>query len=310
MDHPASHNRKRSRGLFALSVVGLCIAMALSYAAGAYVEKSNAPPPPPVQPLSGNALRLMTYNVRIDSSSDGDNSWSHRRDMVASVIRFHQADIIGAQEASFSMIDDLQTRLPGYRWVGTGSNGGDSGACDPIFWRTSRLELLNNRTYWLSETPDEPSTGWDAAYPRTVTYTHLRERQTGAEIHVFNTHFDHRGGEARGQSIELVAQWVNNLPDDAHVVFMGDLNLVPDSGELQTLAELSQLRDAYTHSLTGNHGASNSFMGFRPSRWTGRRIDHIFVQNLIVQQHAILNDEFDGRRPSDHYPVVAEVLFE
>lgn len=290
-------------------MVGLCVAMALSFAAGSYVEHRKALPPPPAQPLSGNALRVMTYNIRIDTAGDGDNSWSNRRDLVASMVRFHQADVVGAQEASHSMIEDLTQRLPGYDWVGTGSNGGLEGAFDPIFWRTSRLELIDSKTYWLAETPEKPVAGWDAAYPRTVTYAHFRERESGESLHVFNTHFDHRGGEARFRSAGLVSGWVNELDTDAHVVFMGDLNCVADSEPVVELTRTSRLRDAFELSLSGNHGPSNSFMGFRPSRWTGRRLDYVFVQNLIVQQHAILNDEFDGRRPSDHYPVIAEVLF-
>lgn len=286
------------------------VLLVLAFGAGVYVEKRNAPPPPPMQPLTGNALRVMTYNIRIDSSSDGENAWRYRRDAVASMIRFHQADIVGAQEASFAMIADLQVRLADYRWVGVGSNGGDSGAADPIFWRESRLELLASETFWLSPTPAVPSTGWDAAFPRTVVYAHLRERETGLEVHVFNTHFDHRGSEARDHSAGVVAERVNRLPPDAHVVFMGDLNTVPNSAPLVTLTDTTRLRDAHELSLTGHFGPENSFMGFRPSRWTGRRIDHILVQNVVVQQHGILADEIDGRKPSDHYPVMAEILLD
>ncbi|MCA8912356.1 MAG: endonuclease/exonuclease/phosphatase family protein [Planctomycetes bacterium] len=309
MDQPRP-TRKTSLRTPAITILAVCVALALGYAAGAYVERRNAPPPPPVQPLEGNALRVMTYNVHVDGSRDGDNPWSIRRDLVASVIRFHQADVAGLQEASMDMIDDLDKRLPGYAWVGEGSNGDGSGVCDPIFWRTSRLEFLESEVFWLSPTPDEASTGWDAAYPRTVTFVKLRVRETGKVLYVFNTHFDHRGSDAREHSAALVAERVNKLPADAPVAFIGDMNCVPDSAPLQVLKDETQLRDAYSLSLTGNHGPSSSFMGFRPSRWTGRRIDHIFVQNLVVQQHAILNDEFDGRKPSDHYPVVAEVLFE
>ncbi|MCA8913866.1 MAG: endonuclease/exonuclease/phosphatase family protein [Planctomycetes bacterium] len=300
--------KRSTRGFGALSMLVGALALVLAFGAGVYVEKRNAPPPPPVQPLSGNALRVMTYNIRIDSSSDGDNAWRYRRDLVASMIRFHQADIVGAQEASHEMIADLEDRLEGYRWVGVGSNGGDSGATDPIFWRDSRLELLDHETFWLSPTPSEPSTGWDAAFPRTVVYAHLRERETKLELHVFNTHFDHRGSTAREHSAELVAERVNHLPPDARVVLLGDLNTIPDSPPLKTLTDLTRLRDAYGLSLTGHFGPANSFMGFRESRWTGRRIDHIFVQNVVVQQHGILADEIDGRKPSDHFPVMAEIL--
>ena len=286
------------------------IALLISFGVGVYFEKRNALPPPPIQPLSGNALRLITFNIRIDSASDGDNRWAYRRDAVASVIRFHQADIIGAQEASFDMIADLHERLPAYRWTGIGSNGGESGAADPIFWRDSRLELLSAETFWLSPTPQSVSTGWDAAFPRTVVYAHLRERETREELHVFNTHFDHRSSEAREHSAALVAARVNALPPEARVVFMGDLNCVPDSPPLQILQESTDLRDAFGLSLTGHFGPENSFMGFQSSRWTGRRIDHIYVRNMIVQQHGILADEVDGQKPSDHFPVLAEVILE
>ena len=119
MDQPRP-TRKTSLRTPAITILAVCVALALGYAAGAYVERRNAPPPPPVQPLEGNALRVMTYNVHVDGSRDGDNPWSIRRDLVASVIRFHQADVAGLQEASMDMIDDLDKRLTEVTWARRG----------------------------------------------------------------------------------------------------------------------------------------------------------------------------------------------
>jgi endonuclease/exonuclease/phosphatase family metal-dependent hydrolase len=294
---------------FSLALVGLA-ASVLSVLAGAtlYAVATN---PPPNEPLDNAALRAMSFNIRVNTTSDGANDWPHRRDLAAAAIRFHQADLVGIQEAYRDMIDDVQYRLPGYRWVGAGTTDGhDAGAMNPVMWRESRLELLRWETIWLSPTPRTPSVGWDAAYPRTVTYAILRERRSGAELHVFNTHLDHEGEQAREQSALLIAERVNALPTEARVVLLGDFNCNNDAAPLCAIGRHTTLRNAREVSLTGHYGPTGSFTGFAGPQYTGPLIDHIFVRGLVVQQHGILPDHHDGRLPSDHFPVLAEILIE
>jgi endonuclease/exonuclease/phosphatase family metal-dependent hydrolase len=251
----------------------------------------------------------MSFNIRVNTASDGANDWPHRREIAAAAIRFHQADLVGVQEAYRDMAVDVQQRLPGYGYVGAGtSDGRDGGAINALFWRESRLELLRWETIWLSETPQTPGTGWDAAFPRTATYAVLRERRSGAALHVFNIHLDHEGERAREQSALLLAERVNALPADARVILLGDFNCNQDTAPLRVINQHTKLRNAREISLTGHYGPSGTFTGFAGPQYTGPLIDHIFVRGLIVQQHGALPDHHDGRLPSDHFPVLAEVL--
>jgi endonuclease/exonuclease/phosphatase family metal-dependent hydrolase len=264
---------------------------------------------PAIQPLSQPALRVMSFNIRVNTASDGENAWPQRRDIAAAAIRFHQADLVGVQEAYADMAGDLQQRLPGYRWVGAGTTDGkQSGAINALFWRESRLELLRWETLWLSPTPDKPGIGWDAAFPRTATCAVMRERSSGAELHVFNVHLDHEGASAREHSAALLAGRVNALPADARVILLGDFNCDHCAAPTVNLVSSTRLRDAREISLTGHYGPSGSFTGFAGPQYTGPRIDHIFVHGFTVQQHGILPDHHDGRLPSDHFPVLAELL--
>jgi endonuclease/exonuclease/phosphatase family metal-dependent hydrolase len=264
-----------------------------------------------MQPLDQPALRVMSFNVRVNTASDAENDWPHRRELVPATIRFHQADVVGVQEAYRGMIEDMQQRLPGYGWYGVGtSDGRDEGAFNPVFWRESRLELINSETFWLSPTPDMPSTGWDAAFPRTATHVVLRERRSGIELHVFNTHLDHEGAQARLESARLLDRQIGKLPDNARVVLLGDFNCTDDSPPLEAITEAGRVRDARDVSATPHYGPTGSFTGFAGPQYTGPLLDHVFVRGLAVQQHGILPDHFDGRLPSDHFPVLAEILLQ
>ena len=296
MDEPPKRNR------WAWSGVALIVMGALCFVAGMMVGDAFVPPAIEVAPLDQPALRVMSFNIRVNTESDGENAWSHRRDMVARTIQFHQADLVGLQESYSSMADDLEDRLPDYVRVSNGET------LNPILYRESRLELVSSHVIWLSETPDVESVGWDASTTRTAAYAVFRERRTQSELHVFNIHFDQRGELSRVNSAALVASRVKELPPEARVLVIGDFNLLADSPALEMLEDGTNLRDAFDVSLAPHHGPGGSFKGFKDSKYSGRRVDHIYVRNLVVKQHGILADHYDGRQPSDHYPVLAEVL--
>jgi endonuclease/exonuclease/phosphatase family metal-dependent hydrolase len=292
-----------------LLLVGLA-ATVLSFSAGVTLGAVKTPAQP-MQPLDQPALRAMSFNVRVNTSSDGENDWSHRRELVPATIRFHQADVVGVQEAYRGMIGDMQARLPGYAWYGVGtSDGKEEGAFNPVFWRESRLELVSGETFWLSPTPETPSSGWDAAFPRTATHIVLRECRSGTKLHVFNTHLDHEGEQARLESARLLSRRIRELPAAARVILLGDFNCSDGSPPLRALTGSGRLRDARDVSATPHYGPTGSFTGFAGPQYSGPLLDHIFVRGLAVQQHGILPDHFDGRLPSDHFPVLAEILLQ
>jgi len=266
----------------------------------------------PAQGLA-EALRVMTFNIRYDNPGDGEDGWANRKAKVASMIRLHGADVVGLQEAQPNQIADLQAALPLLAWFGTGRSAERDGEHCAVFYRRDRLEVLAESTFWLSETPDAAgSRGWDAALPRIVTWGRLRDRRSGSVFHLFNTHLDHVGEGARRESARLLLRKVAEIAGpDGPVVVTGDFNTTPDSEPYRILtsgdAPRGALVDAMRASSCPHHGPTSSWNGFKAIE-PGRRIDFVLVRPPVaVLQHAILSDTFDGRFPSDHLPVLAEV---
>ena len=263
-------------------------------------------------------IRVMTFNIRYDEPRDNANAWPNRKELVASMIRFHNADLVGVQEALKRQMDDLEALLPEYAWLGVGrADGKASGEYSAIFYRRKRFQSLESSTFWLSETPNVPSAGWDAAYPRIVTWTKLRDRTTGKVFFLFNTHFDHRGVKARTESARLLLNRINQSDPALPVVVTGDFNFTEDADGYQLLTGKNSavssklvLLDTRYVSQHGHHGPTSTFNEFK-ALVPGKKIDYVFVKgNIRVVQHGALSDTWDGRFPSDHLPVLAEIVIE
>lgn len=263
-------------------------------------------------PAARAPLRVMTFNLRYNNPGDGVNAWPNRRDWVAGLVRWHAPDAIGVQEALAGMLEDLDTRLPGFARVGVGrTDGRTKGEYSAILYRTDRLQLLDSGTFWLSPTPDAVgSKGWDAALERIATWARFRDRATGCAFLHLNTHFDHIGERAREESARLIRRRLDSLAQGLPVVMTGDLNSTPESGAYRTLtrdtvAGKPPLRDAFVASRDGNYGPSASWNAFKAIE-PGRRIDFVLANARVdLLAHAILPDSWDGRFPSDHLPVMA-----
>jgi endonuclease/exonuclease/phosphatase family metal-dependent hydrolase len=266
-----------------------------------------------VQISDSNSLRMMTYNIRFDNPADGVHAWPNRKELVASVIRFHKADIIGVQEALEYQIQDLMELLPGYDWVGVGRNEDGGGEFSAILYRSSVVAVKAAQTFWLSESPDEPgSKSWDSSLPRIATWAHFVTSSDGRELFVLNTHFDHRGEQARLESARLLKEQVSKLANGLPVIVMGDLNATSEQPPLVLLSDTPlsdgrSLRDGFFHSIVPHHGPASTWTGFTKIA-ADRRIDYIFAsEDLPIHYHAILTDKLEDRYPSDHLPVLVEV---
>lgn len=256
-------------------------------------------------------LRLMTFNIRYNNPSDGQNAWPHRKDLVADIIR-ERADIACLQEAQLGQIEDLEPRLAEFKWYGVGRDDGEKGGefC-PIFYRRDRYTLLDQKTRWLSEAPQVAgSKSWDAAITRLVTFVQLLDKKTNTTFWVLNTHFDHVGAQARKNSARLIRDFVIGLDQQQPAIVAGDFNCTPDSEpyEILTVAKPApKLRDARTTSQQPPAGPDSTWCGFREVV-PGRRIDFIFVNPEVkVHRHRTIDEKTDGRFPSDHLPVVAHL---
>ena len=234
--------------------------------------------------LSGfsQQINIITFNIRYNTPNDGVNAWPNRIDMVSGLLKFHDPDIFGFQEALIGQIQDIQNKLPDFEWFGVGRDDGKvGGEFSPIFFNKSKFILIDHGTFWLSETPNEPSKGWDAALNRIVTWGKFKSKVTGKPFYVFNTHFDHIGVEARKNSAELISKKIEELINDQNypVILTGDFNLTPEQEPVLLIKKF--LKDSREISEQSPYGPVGTFNSFDWNAAMDERIDYIFVNDRI-----------------------------
>ncbi len=259
----------------------------------------------------GQTYQIMTYNIRYGNANDGENHWNLRKDFLQGQIAFYKPDIFGIQEGLHFQVQYLDSSFTNYKYVGIGrEDGKEKGEYSAIFYNTDKFKVLDKSTFWLSETPDKISVGWDAAMERICTYTLLEDKISKQKFWVFNTHFDHIGEQARIESAKLIYKNITALnQDNLPVVLMGDFNLEPDSVPIQFLS--TSLNDSFTSSLEKPFGPFGTFNGFKFNEPVTKRIDYIFTskKNVKVFQYAVLSDSKDCKYASDHLPVFIRLDF-
>jgi endonuclease/exonuclease/phosphatase family metal-dependent hydrolase len=261
-----------------------------------------------------NELTLMTFNIRLDLAADGENRWENRVPIVAAYMDSVAPDIAGMQEVLHHQLLDLLDMMPGYSYVGTGRDDGSTGGeYSPVFFREDRFILRDHSQFWLSETPGIPgSISWDAAITRIVSWAALEDRRSGEILYVFNTHFDHRGVEARRKSAELISRRISEIAGNSPVILLGDFNIRKGSPDYDFMADIfavnNGLANAELISETPVTGAESTFNGFRNDT-EPRVIDFIFIgQNFSVSFYRVDRVIENGIFISDHWPVVAGVV--
>lgn len=264
-------------------------------------------------------LRVISYNIRNSKAPDGEQGWQYRKDRVAGLLTLYQPDLIGLQEVLSDQLADLTARLPAFTPLGVGRDDGNrSGEHALIFYRHARLKAVANGTFWLSPTPDVAgSIGWDASYPRLVTWAIFVDQRSGATIRQLNTHFDHRGHQARLESAHLLRRFLANDPNSVPTIITGDFNCTTDTQPYHALTSGCQsdgapLCDAMAISNAPHHGptATTNSSFCNPLR---HKIDYIFCyppESIQILRHAVLADHWDGIYPSDHLPVLADIALE
>lgn len=267
-------------------------------------------------------IEVMTFNIRGDFDggvpTPRPTSWLategvHRRDLVIDVIQAADPDILGVQEAFANQVDDLSDALPGYGFYGVGRNDGNQqGEHSGIFYRAERFTPTDRGTFWLSQTPDVPGSVFPgAATVRIASWVTLEDRVTGRSIYTLNTHWDHVSQAARDHGAGLIRGELDTLPADVALLVMGDLNVNEDNTAFATLVEAGDgegsraLRDSYRQANPIRDIREGTFNAFRGASF-GARIDHILhSDDFETLGSAIVRTEFDGRSPSDHYPVTS-----
>lgn len=256
-------------------------------------------------------LKIISFNIRYNSwnNIDGPNGWPYRKAAVAKMILEERPAAIGLQEALIDQLQYLDSNLPGYRRIGVGRDDGkEAGEFMAIYYDTAQLILDGSQTLWLSETPEVPSKGWDAACYRTATVANFFDRQSHRNFYYINTHLDHMGKTARAEGVKLISSLFTPSKSALIVpaIVGGDMN----SSILDTALlafEYVHLRPACDMVSTALcHAITYNAYGKGP----GASIDHFFVRGGIeVKQYRILDGDYGVPYISDHYPIEMVIEF-
>lgn len=253
-------------------------------------------------------VNVITYNIRLDLASDAENAWPNRKEYLCNQILFYEPDILGIQEAKPNQVVDINNKLSQYANIGIGREGIEKGESSNIYYKKNRFTVKAEATFWLSETPNEISKGWDAAFNRVCTYALFKDNLTKKQFWIFNTHLDHIGEEARTKGITLILSKIKEVNTKNYpVIFMGDFNSEPNSDRIISLKK--QMDDSRIISKQEPFGPSGTFNGFNHTEIFPKLIDYIFLSknDFEVLKYAILTDSKDLKYPSDHFPVFIKV---
>ena len=255
-------------------------------------------------------IKVMSYNIRLSSGTikaDSIYHWEHRKQASLNLMHEENPTVFGLQEACPDQMDYMVENLPEYGYIGVGRDDGKrKGEFMSIFYKKEEVEFIDGGTFWLSETPEKVSQGWDAACRRTCTWTRMRMKATGDEFIYLNTHLDHRGAKAQEESIKLIIERIKPYLDEELPIFLtADFNLSPDSPFIAPLREvMDDARDAADE--TDHRGTFNGWNEIKEPVI----IDHIFLKNAEAYSFKVLCDKnYGAPLISDHYPVVLEAGF-
>ncbi|QJE96115.1 endonuclease/exonuclease/phosphatase family protein [Luteolibacter luteus] len=285
---------------------------------------------------AASATIVGSYNIRYDNPGDekAGNGWKQRAPVIASLIRFHDFDVLGTQEGFHHQMEDLCREMPEYGCSMHGRDDGkEKGEHIGIFFKRDKYELQEDGFFWLSEHPDQAGPGWDASLPRICGWAKLLRKADQKTFYVFSLHLDHRGPISRKEGIALVLRKIDEMAKDAPVYLMGDFNTDQNSESYKEIEDSPHFADTY-NTATVRFALNGTPNKFDPDAKTENRIDHIFVREGVpVRRYGVLTDsyripknpapeesksgnfpkevtfqDFESRLPSDHFPVLAEVM--
>lgn len=256
-------------------------------------------------------LNIMSFNIRMNYQDDGVNNWEHRRIYMTDLIKRHQPDLLGIQEAYYSQYADMKNLLFDYSSFGPieGRQGAESVA---VFYRKNQLTCLDSGTFWLSETPDIQSTGWDADLRRTVTWGAFHIKSNGQQVYLFVTHFDHKEKKAIEESAKLLLHRVREIAGDNQAFITGDFNFKEESPYYKILTTKHEVAQPFydTGKLTKQYvGPAWTLHNFGLMPIEKRpKIDYIFTNKKVqVIRFKNIDEHWGDVYPSDHNPQMATV---
>lgn len=236
-------------------------------------------------------LNVGSFNIRLLTKGDykKNNGWNQRKGYVCDMINLEAFDIFGSQEVTKPQLDDMVAALPDYAYIGVGRDDGKAkGEFSPVFYRKNMFKLLDSGTFWLSETPDQVSKGWDGMCRRICTWGYFQRKSDKARFYFLSTHLDHKGKVAKMEGSKLIVKFIKEHCKGESTIIVGDFNVDQNSAPYKVFAEsglLSDTHDAAKYRFT----PTGTFNSFNPQRYTSQRIDHIFVtRDIKVSRHGVL----------------------
>lgn len=256
--------------------------------------------------------KVISWNIRLDTESDGRNAWPLRKGKVVRLLKSYRPDVFGIQEAMFHQMEYITKQMPGYERVGKcRDDGSTKGEASPVYFNSKKFRVGRSGTFWLSETPEViGSRGWDAACNRVVTWVELYPSMTGEKpFVVFNTHFDHMGEVARRNSAILLLHAIDSLAKNMNVIVMGDFNSKPVDEPIRIIKDSKEpkLLDARMIALKKDD-PGYTFTGFTVKDHESEQIDYVFVkEDELVTDYKVDQRSKNGFFPSDHLPVIVSI---
>jgi len=252
------------------------------------------------------SIKVMSFNIRQSNAEDGTNSWNFRAPAVGYMLDDQAADLFGLQEARQDQWAYLDEGLENYKSVGVGrEDGRKEGEAMRIFYNTKKIALLKWGTFWLSETPDEPSKGWDAACKRSVTWALVKDKKSGNKFYFVDTHIDHRGKEAQEKGLQLLVDKMKEINDeDFPIVILGDFNVEPDNTCLAPVRE-------YAKNARETAVKTDDVISFNDWGKRSEQIDYIWYRGFgsCTEFETVTKSYLERTYVSDHYPIKATLFF-
>ena len=260
------------------------------------------------QKNESEGLKVMSYNIRYGSADDGTNSWKYRWPATVEMLNEVKPDVFGVQEALDFQVEFVSEMVRDYKGYGVGrEDGKHDGEHMAIFWNKKTVKMMKSGTFWLSETPEKPSMGWDAACYRTATWALMKDKKTGKKFYFVNTHLDHEGEEAQKNGLKLIVDRIASInPEGYPMVLTGDFNIIPENPGLVDLDKIM----TSTRKIAKKTDSKGTFNGWRKDR-QGPVIDYIYVSGFSeVSEYETITKEFAKKSfISDHYPIISVLKF-
>lgn len=299
-----------------VSITSICLLVTLAILSDCPAQAKTTSQKTYLSFSGSDNVKVMTFNIRKPTTWDRWHSWKQRKEMVIDTLRSNAADIIGLQEAENDQVWDIQRAMPQYNNYAVGRNDGSrKGETCAIFYRKERFTVLDSGTFWFSNTPAVPgSKDWGNMWPRICSWVRLIDKTAGKNFYVYNIHLDNLSGNSRELSARLLAGKIAARKTRDPFIVMGDFNMEANDPAMQYLQDANNstpylhMRDAWSsvHFRERRIGTRHGWEGDT----SGPMIDHIrLCENTIPLDVQVDRRQYDGRYPSDHFPVVAKIQF-